>query len=85
MTLPRLAEAQGVRVRRWKDKLEVVPLPPPEEVAGYQTKNQTAKVSLPGYIWEKGEYEKNSNNCHPKGERDRYGEYKHSQPWSHHR
>lgn len=39
--------------------------PLPEDVADYQTKNQTAKVSLPGYTRYKGPENKEDDNYDP--------------------
>ncbi len=42
-------------------RLEEKVFPLSEEIAGYETKNQAAKVGLPCYEWEEGEYEETSD------------------------
>ena len=40
-------------------------------------------MSLPRYVWEKGEYQETANKCYPEGKRDWYREYLNSQPRPH--
>jgi len=65
-------------------RLKEVAPPPSEEIAGYETKDQAAKVSLPRYVREKGEYEEPPDYCCPKGKGNGYGEDKYPQLGPHH-
>jgi len=44
-------------------RLKEIALPPSEEIAGYEPKDQAAKVSLPCYVWEKGDYDEPPDYC----------------------
>ena len=47
------------------DELEEIAFLLPEEITGYKTKDYASEVSLPGYEWEKGEYDETADNCCP--------------------
>ena len=54
-----------------------------KEIASDKAKQQAAEVSLPRYVWEKGDYQETSDYCYPEGQRDGYWEYKNPKFGSH--
>ena len=62
----------GLCTDRLKERVHSVA----QDKACYEATDKTAKVSLPGYIGEKGYYETASDYCYPEREGGWYGKHK---------